>query len=116
MDFPLQLIPNKKEELGQYLPGIGSNLEFSYSLQELRNDLYLLLKTLLGGFLQDMNLGTTAVPHQIEDIYLESAVSRCCEQIRGCSCEAVNVVDGYLVVRVIYMGRIADFQFSVTAL
>lgn len=118
MDFPLQLIGNSREDLEVpvFLENAGSNLEFVYSMDELRNDLYLLLKTVQGSFLQNIDLGTTAVPHSVEEIYVESAVKRCCEQIDGCSCESVGYRDGFLIVRVIYMGDISEFEFSVEAL
>ena len=118
MDFPLQLIPNQKEDGTPpvYSPGIGSNLEFVYGLQELQNSLYLLLKTIKGRFLQNINLGTIAVPHTVEDEFVESAVVRCCEQIQGCSCESVGLIDDFIVVRVTYQGRVEEFSFSVASL
>lgn len=118
MDFPLQLIPNPKEDRipPVYFPEVGSNLEFVYGMEELKNSLYLLLKTVKGRFLQNINLGTTAVPHTVEDEFVESAVVRCCEQIQGCSCEEVGFIDDYIVVRVTYQGRVEEFSFSVASL
>lgn len=118
MDFPLQLIPNPKEDRipPVYVPEIGSNLEFVYGIDELKNSLYLLLKTIKGRFLQNINLGTTAVPHTVEDEFVESAVVRCCEQIQGCSCESLGYIDDFIVVRVIYQGRVEEFSFSVASL
>lgn len=118
MDFPLQLIPNSLENDPNpvYLPEVGSNLEFVYGLTELKNNLYLLLKTLKGRFLQNLNLGTIAVPHTVEDEFLESSIIRCCEQIQGCACESVGMIDDFIVVRVIYQGNVEDFSFSVASL
>lgn len=113
MDFPLQLIPadvwNTPTD-----KDYGSNIEFVYGDAELRNDLYLLLKTIRGRFLQDINLGTLAVPHMVEDIFLESAIRRCCEQINGLQCDGVRVQDGVISVRVTYQGGQAQtFSFSI---
>ncbi len=50
MDFPLELRPNPKEDMTPpvVVAGAGSDLEFVYGSTELRNDLYLLLKTTVG--------------------------------------------------------------------
>lgn len=113
MDFPLQLIPTRDSRNTEIGRPEGSNLEFTYGDTELKNDLYLLLKSPLGTFLQDINLGTVAVPHMLDELYLQSAVQRCVEQIRGLSCEGVTVRNGRLYVRVSYRGRIQDFSFSI---
>ena len=118
MDFPLELRPNPKEDLTppEVVAGAGSDLEFVYGSTELRNDLYLLLKTTVGSFLQDKSLGTTAVPHSPEDSYLTSAVQRCCEQISGLSCRSVEMVNGTIQVVVVYQNDVKNFSFSVASL
>ena len=118
MDFPLELIPNSREDLTPpiYLDGVGSNLEFVYGSEELRNDLYLLLKTNMGSFLQDKSLGTTAVPHSPEDSYLASAVQKCCEQISGLSCRSVEMVNDVIQVVVVYQNDVKNFSFSIASL
>ena len=113
MDFPLQLTPTIGIPNTPIGSPDGSNLEFTYGDTELKNDLYLLLKTPKGTFLQDINLGTTAVPHMLDELYMQSAVQRCVEQIRGLSCEGVEVRNGRLYVRVTYQGRVQDFSFSI---
>lgn len=118
MDFPLELIPNYQEDAAKpvYKKGAGSDLEFVYGSEELRNDLFLLLKTVYGNFLQDLSLGTTAVPHAPEDSYLASAVQKCCEQISGLTCRSVEVVNGVIQVEVVYQNDVKNFNFSVASL
>lgn len=112
MDFPLQLIPSAVKNTPVDSP-YGSNLEFVYGAEELRNDLFLLLKTIKGRFLQSIELGTLAVPHMLEDVFLESAVRRCCEQIPGLQCDGVMLAGSTIHVRVVYRGGAAqDFSFS----
>lgn len=84
-------------------------------MQELRNDLYLLLKEVKGSFLQSVRLGTTAVPHQSSEIYLESAVRRVCEQIHGCTAEQVGLQGDWLIIKVRYKGQVEQFNFSITS-
>lgn len=102
MDFPLQLISS-------------SNLEFVYGLDELRNDLYLLLKEVKGSFLQSVSLGTSAVPHVSSELYLESTVRRVCEQLDGVSADYVGMEGEFIVIRIRYKGQVAQFNFSVTS-
>lgn len=118
MDFPLQLIPNPAEANNPAAskPGIGSNLEFVYGMDELRNDLYLLFKQYYGTFLQSPEIGTPVAPHQLLDEYLESSVRRTVEQLNGCSCEGVERVNDYLLVRVRYRDNITDFTYSIASL
>lgn len=117
MDFPLQLLPNSAEanDAAAAKPGIGSNLEFAYGMQELRQDLYLLFKQYMGSFLQSPDLGTPVAPHQLMDEYLESAVRRTVEQLNGVTCEGVQLVDDFLQVRIRYKDSISKFSFSVTS-
>lgn len=112
MDFPLQLIPSDDPNAA----GVGSNTEFVYGMDELRNDLYLLLKEVKGSFLQNISLGTEAVPHMVEDIYVESAVLRCCSQIKGVTAQTVTIKDGRLYIKVSYKGDIKEFDFSIQSL
>lgn len=118
MDFPLELIPNYQEDSTPpvYRKGTGSDLEFAYGSEELRNDLFLLLKTTYGNFLQDRSLGTTAIPHAPEDSYLASAVQKCCEQIAGLTCRSVEVVNDTIQVVVVYQNDVKNFNFSVASL
>lgn len=112
MDFPLQLIPSTVLNTPTGSP-YGSNIEFVYGAQELRDHLFLLLKTIKGRFLQDIDLGTLAVPHMLEDMFVESAIRRCCEQIPGLQCDGVMVSDNTIYVRVVYNGGSAqDFSFN----
>lgn len=119
MDFPLELRPNFKENSDtapEYESGIGSNLEFVYGMQELKNDLYLLLKTPLGRFLQDLGIGTTAVPHTPEDEFLVSAITRCCEQLNGVTCKGASIIGDRVYLDIFYKGNAAQFDFSITSL
>lgn len=102
MDFPLQLNINS---LG--------DVEFVYGMDELRQDLYVLLKSLMGTFTQSPSIGTLAVPHVGGSVYLESSVRRCCEQLRGVSVRNVYLSGDYVVVDIVYNGDATTFEFSI---
>lgn len=119
MDFPIQLKYNSFESVedsSSVRPGIGSNLEFTYGYEELKQDIYLLLKTINGSFLQDPKLGTLAVPHTVEQDYLFSMVSRCVEQINGVTCNSVSLVNDRIYLSVTYKNGVVNFDYSVTSL
>ena len=112
MDFPLQLIPTRALNTPEGSP-YGSNLEFAYGQQELRNTLYLLLKTIRGRFLQNIRLGSLAVPHMLEDVFLESAIRRCLESVSGLQCDAVVQRGDTFYIRVVYQGKVQEFNFNI---
>lgn len=118
MDFPIILaytLPGGDENPAT-TQGKGANLEFVYGYEELKQDIYLLLKTLQGRFLQDISLGTMAVPHTIGEEYLYSAVRRCVEQIKGLQCKGVEIINDRIVLTVVYNGAVQNFDYSVLSL
>lgn len=99
MDFPLVLSDT-------------STLSFVYGYDELKQALYLLLKTWYGRFLQSPVIGSRVSPHVVEELTLRAGISATITQLRGCVCEDVRVSGDNVVVRVSYGGRLDDFEYS----
>lgn len=102
MDFPIRLID-------------GIDQEFVYGLEELRQSIYLLLKTDFGTFLQSPALGNRASAHTSDMDVLEVGITRCIEQIAGCSCSGVTISGGFIYVSVRYRGDVQNFNYSIAS-
>ncbi len=102
MDFPLVLSDT-------------STLSFVYGYDELKQALYLLLKTWYGRFLQSPVIGSRVSPHVVEELTLRAGISATITQLRGCTCEDVRVSGDNVVVRVSYGGCLDDFEYSLSS-
>lgn len=102
MDIPI-ILPNR------------SDLTFVTSYDEFKQSLYLLLKTWYGRFLQSSQMGSRVSPHVSDIMLLRTGVSATVEQLRGCTCESVDVRGDDVLIRVSYNGRLSDFVFSISS-
>lgn len=102
MDFPMVLTN-------------ASDLEFVYGYDELKQCIYLLLKTDFGRFLQQYALGTRASVHVSDPDVLEVAVRRTLSQINGLSIDSVRMVGDNIRLSVVYRGNLSNFEFSVSS-
>lgn len=89
-----------------------STLTMVYGSEELRQSLYLLLKTWYGRFLQTPSMGSRVSPHVASEFSIIAGVSATVEQLHGCQCQEVLVQGDSVLVRVLYNGKMDDFEFS----
>jgi len=102
MDFPKDLLS-------------GSDQEFVYGYEELKQTFYLLLKTDYGRFLQDVRLGSSIGIHVSDVDLLQVGVTRTLEQVSGVSVTSVQVIGDTVYATVSYRGQVSEFEFSVSS-
>lgn len=97
MDFPLYLTDN----------------EFKYSYDELRQVIFMVLKSQLGEFLQSASLGATFSVHSTDSLLLKKGVETTLTQIKNLTVEDITVSLPNVSVSVKYKDSIVNFQFSI---
>lgn len=121
MDFPLILdvatsaeYEEAKVSGGPVDPDAAKNLEFVYGYDELKQDIYLLLKTDYFRFLQSPTLGNRSSVHVADADLLMVNIQRTLSQIKGLSVTDVSRSGDSLYLSVSFMGSVSRFEFTIS--
>lgn len=121
MDFPLILdvatsaeYEEAKVSGGPVDSDAAKNLEFVYGYDELKQDIYLLLKTDYFRFLQSPTLGNRSSVHVADADLLMVNIQRTLSQIKGLSVTDVSRSGDSLYLSVSFMGSVSRFEFTIS--
>ena len=101
MDFTIRLEENR----------------FISSMEELRQTIYIFLRTQKGEFLQNHSLGSSLSVHLPENsVFYRTELAQTLEQIKGLSVKEVEIIGNMMEVTVIYYKDIVSFSFDITTI
>lgn len=108
MDFPVNLLSDKFVTDGLEL----NPTEFVSEFDEVRQDIYLLLKTHVGEFIQNPKLGSKYVVHTEDQVEFDD-VQRTLEVLEGLLLEDVKAVDGEIRIKCTYNGDAREYSYII---
>lgn len=96
MDLPLQL----------------EQMSFVDSLEELKQTIYIMLKTNIGEFIQNPTMGSWIDIHSTDEDLVKESIRTTLEQIPGLTTLQVAQTEDYYRVVVRYRGDVEEFSFD----
>lgn len=92
---------------------LDKNSTFVMGVDELKQDLYLLLKEPIMTWYQSCSVGSHIALHSSDEMELKLNITDTLKQLKGVEVDSVEVVDNIVTIRLNYNGREFEETFEV---